>query len=95
MNTKLSVKQEISILIAHFYALSSDEQRISKSKEIWATLFTLPYSDGDLTNLKNAMSIWIYEMQLYLDNKSDFNLNQVVHNFDSALRTVDTSFLED
>ena len=94
-DTKKSIKEELNNLIQQFYNSDTDEDKIHFSKKVWATLFSIPYSDADKKNLEKAFSAWAYEMQLYLDDKSEFNSLQVSHNFRSAVLTVDTSLLED
>lgn len=95
MDKKESIKNELNLLIQQFYDSDSNEGKIELSKKIWATLLSIPYSKGGKKNLERALSIWIFEMQLYLDDNSDFNSIQVARNFDSAVKTVDTSLLED
>lgn len=94
-DTKESIKEEINNLIQQFYDSTTDEDKIKLSKKVWATLFSIPYSDSNKKNLEKAFSTWVFEMDLYLKDKSEFNSIQVAHNFDSAVTTVDTSLLSD
>jgi len=92
-DTKKSIKEELNDLIQKFYDSKFDEDKIIFSKKVWATLFSIPYSDNNKKNLEKAFSTWAFEMDLYLRDKSEFNSRQVSHNFRSAVKTVDTSLL--
>lgn len=92
--TKSEKKAQLNKMIAEFLIAKDTENLIQLRNEIYNQINKLPMSSNDRNNVEEAMYLWSYNSDKYIENpKNAAAKTSLMADFDAIVKTVDISLL--
>lgn len=92
--TKSEKKAQLNKMIAEFLIAKNTENLIQLRNEIYNHINKLPMSSNDRNNVEEAMYLWSYNSDKYIENpKNAAAKTSLMADFDAIVKTVDISLL--
>ena len=92
--TKSEKKAQLNKMIAEFLASNDAEMLTQLRNDIYAQINKLPMSSNDRNNVEEAMYLWSYNSDKYIENPKNATIRtSVIADFDAIVKIVDISLL--
>ncbi|MNK07053.1 hypothetical protein D3C87_249620 [compost metagenome] len=92
--TKSEKKAQLNKMIAEFLASNDAEVLTQLRNDIYAQINKLPMSSNDRNNVEEAMYLWSYNSDRYIQNPKNAAVKiSLMADFDAIVKTVDISLL--
>lgn len=93
--TKSEKKVQLNKMITEFLAAKDPMTLTRMRNQIYMQLIGLPMSSNDKNTLEDAMYLWNYNSDRYIENpKSNAIRATLMSDFEAIVKTVDTSLLK-
>lgn len=92
--TKSEKKAQLNKMIAEFLIAKDTETLNQLRNDIYNQINKLPMSSNDRNNIEEAMYLWNYNSDRYIDNPKNAAVKiSLMADFDAIVKTVDISLL--